>query len=210
MNRNENMSKPPVGCPIDPDNLLDRNWIRDHLTIALQRESDEKLTKKLADFAEIEKYLILMFDGPDESYSIKVTPGLLANAGFPEDEAWRAAESNLEQSFQIFTLQSMLSDIIEQISGSEGEDKLQIYVVTTACRAKGAAAILCRDKMIEFMEKHEAEKLVILPSSIHEALIIPYHNYMDIDYFSQMVKEINASHVAPEEQLADRAYLYWE
>ncbi len=210
MINNKKTNKPQVGCPTDPKNLSDRNWIRDHLTIALQRESDENLVKRLPDFADIEEYLILIFDGPDESYSLKVTPDLLDNAGFPEDDAWHAAERNLEQSVRILSLQSMLPEDVEPVSGSEGGDRIRIYVATTAYRAKGAAAILCRDKLNEFMEQHEMEKLVILPSSIHETLIFQYLNYMDMDYFSQLVKKINASQVAPEEQLADWAYLYME
>ncbi len=204
------MSKACIGCPIDPEKLTDRDWIHDHLTIAVQRESDENLVKKPSDFAGIEEYLILISGGLEGSISVKVTPALLANARLPEEDAWLAAKLNLSQSVQIFSLQSMLSDTFGGAFGPEGEDQLDIHVVTTSYRTKGAAAILSRDDMIEFMEAHNAEKLIILPSSIHEALIIPYHNYMDMEYFSKMVKEINATHVAPEDQLADRAYLYEE
>lgn len=197
-----------TGCPVDPDKLSDRDWILEHLTIAVQRESDESIVKKPTDFAGIEEYLVLMSADPDGSYSIKVTPALLEIAGLPEEDAWAAAERNLEKSVHIVSLQETLTDALWQSCAAEGEDQLHIHVATTACRTKGASAILCRDKLIDFMEKHESEKLIILPSSIHEILIIPYHNWMDMDYFSNMVKEINASQVAPEEQLADRAYLY--
>ena len=203
------LQKTCADCPIAPAMLSDRNWIHDHLTIALQRKSDEDLVKKPSDFAGIEEYLILISGGMNGSFSVKVTPALLANARLPEEDAWLVAKLNLEQSVQIVSLQNMLTDMLRQALGTE-EDQLHVHVATTSYRTKGAAAILCRDELLEFMEKYEAEKLIILPSSIHEALIIPYHNYMDIDYFSRMVKEINRTQVAPEEQLADRAYLYEE
>ena len=56
-------------------------------------------------------------------------------------------------------------------------------------------------------DKYDTDKLVVIPSSVHEMLIIPYGGTQDIDEFSALVKEVNASQVPPEEQLADQAYL---
>ena len=48
---------------------------------------------------------------------------------------------------------------------------------------------------------------VVLPSSIHEMLILPYDDSIDMDVMSEMVREINATQVSPEERLTDQAYL---
>jgi hypothetical protein len=48
----------------------------------------------------------------------------------------------------------------------------------------------------------------MLPSSIHEVIIIPYiDSSMTIEEFSSMVSEINNTQVSPEERLTDKAYL---
>ena len=50
-------------------------------------------------------------------------------------------------------------------------------------------------------------KILVLPSSIHEMLISPYQDWMDIDEMKAIVTEINAVEVAPEERLTDQAYI---
>ena len=45
----------------------------------------------------------------------------------------------------------------------------------------------------------------VLPSSIHECIIIPSDEQLDPEALHEMVKEINEEHVAPEELLAIRS-----
>lgn len=47
----------------------------------------------------------------------------------------------------------------------------------------------------------------MLPSSVHEMLLVPYTEEISLDDFSAMVTEINGAEVAPEERLTDRAYI---
>ena len=194
-------------APIDANILSDREWIMDHLTIAFQRVSDEDLVKKPTEYEGIEQYLIIIYENPYESFSIKVTPGLLANARLPEFEAWGSGLIHLIDSSEIISLKQMLSDTLNQTFSDNGNDPMHIHVVTTSHRTKGAAAILNRGDLMEFAKNHDVDKLVVLPSSIHEMLVIPYDGSQDIDDFSRMVKEINATQVAPEERLTDKAYI---
>ena len=48
----------------------------------------------------------------------------------------------------------------------------------------------------------------ILPSSIHEMLILPDDGQVDAEMLKDMVKEVNATQVAPEERLTDDVYHY--
>ena len=61
--------------------------------------------------------------------------------------------------------------------------------------------------MVAFGKKHGVNKLIVLPSSIHEMLVMPYEGNGDLDAISDMVAEINQEHVEPEERLTDQAYL---
>ena len=60
---------------------------------------------------------------------------------------------------------------------------------------------------MEFGQQHNTDKIVVLPSYIHEMLLIPYTEDMDIDTFSEMVEEVNNAEVEPIERLTDRAYI---
>ena len=48
----------------------------------------------------------------------------------------------------------------------------------------------------------------ILPSSIHEVLLLRDDGNMDYRALEAMVREINATQVAPEERLSDQVYHY--
>jgi len=50
-------------------------------------------------------------------------------------------------------------------------------------------------------------KIVVLPSSVHEMLLVPYTEEMSLEDFSAMVSEVNNTEVRPEERLTDRAYI---
>ena len=47
----------------------------------------------------------------------------------------------------------------------------------------------------------------ILPSSVHEMILIPLFTD-DMESLSQMVKEVNATQLKPEDVLSDHAYVY--
>ena len=59
----------------------------------------------------------------------------------------------------------------------------------------------------EFADRTGAD-FYILPSSIHETLLIPVADNMELDYLTSMVREVNATQVTPEEQLSDNVYIY--
>lgn len=61
--------------------------------------------------------------------------------------------------------------------------------------------------MNEIKKEYEVENLVILPSSIHECIVVPKTEDTDLDDLSRMVCEVNASAVAEREQLANRAFI---
>ena len=48
----------------------------------------------------------------------------------------------------------------------------------------------------------------ILPSSIHEILIVPDNGKMGLSDLENMVKEVNATQVAPADKLTDNVYHY--
>lgn len=82
-----------------------------------------------------------------------------------------------------------------------------MYIISNDSGVKGAAAILNHDFLLNFAREHGYDKLCILPSSIHEAIIIPVTEMTSIEDLDEMVKEVNATQVRPEEQLIDHALL---
>ena len=49
---------------------------------------------------------------------------------------------------------------------------------------------------------------MVLPSSVHEVLVLPYEKWMDLDVFRRTVQNVNDDAVKREEQLSNQVYLY--
>lgn len=93
-------------------NFNNPKWILEHITIALQRTSDENIVKRPCDLDGIEQYLILRGEQDGANYSVKVVPVLLSNAGIDENYAWDRALENLSPDTQITSLGKVLSDLM--------------------------------------------------------------------------------------------------
>lgn len=90
---------------------------------------------------------------------------------------------------------------------SEKASPYDMYVLTNIRAINGASAILYPGLLKEIASKLESD-LYILPSSIHEVIIIAKNTRYQKDELEYMVKEINESEVPIEDILSDRVYIY--
>ena len=88
-------------------------------------------------------------------------------------------------------------------------DNIPMEFVTNEMKSFGSGAILYGDKAVlkELAEKYDAD-LVIVPSSVHEVLTVPYTEDVDIDYIKSTIKNINDSLVNEKDILSYSAYKY--
>ena len=83
----------------------------------------------------------------------------------------------------------------------------QIYVATVPDKIHGAGILAYRDFMDQAAERVGGD-FFILPSSIHELLLVPDNGNMVLSDLETMVREVNATQVAPEDKLTDSVYHY--
>ena len=193
---------------IPVDDLMDRDYFLGNVFIGLQKTSGEYLVKKTTEYDGIEAYLyIRRMKDADGIYSVKVTPDYLEYTGIDAEEVWKSARKNTFAETELESLASVIADMC----GIPEEEVLEmdntLYVVSNRCKMKGASAILNKDMLCGFAKQHGVSKLVVLPSSIHEMLVLPYDASIDMDMMSEMVREVNDTQVLPEERLTDQAYL---
>jgi len=120
------------------------------------------------------------------------------------------AMANMDEK-QPVRIQSMVEVMSEMMGDNVPEEMLsnddRMYVMTNESRFNGAAAMIFTDKLDEFAQNRETN-LYILPSSIHEILLIPDTGGMDVTTLETTVKEVNETQVAPDEILSDNVYYY--
>lgn len=82
-----------------------------------------------------------------------------------------------------------------------------MYVLSNITKLNGAGCILYEDLLSDIAEKVDSD-FYIIPSSIHEVLIIPTAYAAPYEAICGMVQEINTSQLTREEVLSDSVYYY--
>ena len=83
----------------------------------------------------------------------------------------------------------------------------QMYVATVPDKIHGAGVLAYQDFMDQAAER-VGGSFYILPSSLHEVLLVPDNGQMSLGDLEAMVREVNATQVAPEDKLTDNVYHY--
>lgn len=106
--------------------------------------------------------------------------------------------------YEFQTMRAVIAELAD-LEEDNGEDCL--FVLTNCLRSFGASAVLYPGCLVE-IGKYLGENYYVLPSSVHEMLIVPASAAGGKKALSAMVAEINEMQVPPEEVLSDRAYFY--
>lgn len=88
-----------------------------------------------------------------------------------------------------------------------GHTPSPLYVLTNSSGISGACTILYPKQLKNFADLMDTD-LVILPSSIHEVLLIPNDEKLSFQELTNMVSHINRTEVPVEDRLSDQVYLY--
>ena len=87
------------------------------------------------------------------------------------------------------------------------EETPALYVLTNSDNIHGAASILDQ-KTMDMISDKLGGSFVILPSSIHEVLVVPLSDQFEFSELEHMVQDVNAGQVAEAERLSDHVYMY--
>lgn len=192
----------------DVENLQNREFVLSHLYIGLQKKSTEDIEKSNCGFEGIESYLyIRLRTENDKIYSVKVSKETLEHSCITLEEAWKNARINTNSE----TVVLRMDDAMGRPSGGEcipeDDDSAFMYIVTNKKELHGASAILNDEALMKLSEKLGTRKFIVLPSSVHEMLVMPFKEDIDIEALNLMVALINRTKICPEERLTDRVYV---
>ena len=118
----------------------------------------------------------------------------------------------LLQGYELADMNTVLEEMkaLGGIDDEEIEDMQQevpMYVLSNKSRINGASCILYKDILKDFAMVVDKD-LYVLPSSIHEVILLPSDGTQESEQLKEMVKEINQSQVEKEEVLSDSVYYY--
>lgn len=186
-----------------------KNWssVKNNVRVCIRRESTDKNVVKIT-ILGMEAYIRIFEADKDGVRSIIVTPQILKSWGITEDELWNNAISNTRKAFTINGMEEVFEELgVDIIDQPTAEIDPDMMVVTNREKINGAGILFDFDAMNVLCHKYNTS-FVVLPSSIHEFLLLPYKPDMPGSFFTNMVKEVNQTQVTPEEQLADTAFVF--
>ena len=93
--------------------------------------------------------------------------------------------------------------------GGQGEDSLNMPI-SVLSNGKGlyGAACMVYPGVLEALGAEEGRGFYIIPSSVHEVLLLGDTGGEEPRMLRQIIEEINHTHLAPEEVLSDNLYYY--
>ena len=197
------------------EKFQDVNFVKENvvLTVVNAEKNAQMLLdtphKMVEDLAII--YKLYLGRDADGIGTITVKDAHLKEWGLTVDELHECAMENSKRLLPVMVMDmgnmlgGMLGEMGENMMPEIEEDKM-MYIISNEQMVNGAASIIYSDALEKLADKLGTD-LYVLPSSIHETIAIST-NYGSPEELAQMVKEVNATQVAMEEQLSDHVYKY--
>lgn len=101
----------------------------------------------------------------------------------------------------------MLRDSKIDIDLCEEDEVMPMYVMTNLWRRNGAVCVLFKETVKELADMLD-EDLYVIPSSVHEVIIVPAEKGVCRKDLDQMIREINKSELDSRDVLSDHAYYF--
>lgn len=191
---------------IDPSRLSDRAFALPRLALRLVNASlNARLLPQLPHrlLLDLAAVCFLLLSREKEGHTtVLVTKKHMEIWGLSEEELFSAAMSNTPR-----LLPACLCPVSHILGLGLSGPHAPLYVLSNTDGLNGAAALLYPGILKGFAAQMDSD-LIILPSSIHEVLLLPRLRELDPGELRGLVTEINRSQVALEDRLSNQVYLY--
>ena len=181
----------------------------------VNREMNRELLKKVPyrEFLDLAVIYYVTLDGLSESgtAAFTVSDGNMEVWRKDENALYQMAVSNMrldgEPVFEDMEeiIRSMIPDAMPDLA--VGIPKIRSYVLTNPKKVFGAVELLDGNILTEIGDKLGSDYMV-LPSSLHESIILPVDGRISYQELADIVTDINRNVVSIVERLSDHVYLY--
>lgn len=178
----------------------------------IDAQRNEKLLKTMPYIAHLDFAIVFfIFHKADHTgtATIPINYSLLNYWEKSVDELYQCAFANMPTLFpaSFKPMCSVIKELIDDEFDFEIPIEELMYVLTNTFGIFGATSILYQNQLHEIGEFLH-EDYYLLPSSIHEMIIVPKSKSPSTEELHEMVKEINETQVALEDVLCDSVYFY--
>ena len=163
--------------------------------------------ERMEDMAVVYRFVLDQTDSGNGT--ILVTNQMLDQYGITKEQLRADALENAPEirPSEIRGMSEVMSEIAPGMIPEVAPEDEQIFVATVPDKIHGAGVIAYPNFMEDAAQKMGGD-FFVLPSSIHEVLLVRDNGQMTAKELENMVKEVNATQVEPADQLTDHVYHY--
>lgn len=159
------------------------------------------------DFLDLAVIVTYEFKDADGVMSVKIDQPILKYWGVTFDDIYNIALHNMQKcdKWNVCSMQ----DVLLNLSGQIYLNNINMYVASIEGGVNGARCLL-NDAVINHLVKEFNGSFIVLPSSIHEVIILPNNeSSFSLSDFDDLVHTVNVSDaIHSEDVLSDHAYIY--
>ena len=165
---------------------------------------------EMMDLAEVYRCVVPIGEG--RSGSVLITNQMLEKMDLTKEQIRRDAHqyAPLNNPVSIMSLGAVLHSMFPGMedSGDAASAAETPFFVAQGTQQTYGAGVICYPDFMENAAKQIGGNFYVLPSSVHEVLLLPETGTIRSQELLQMVTEVNATVVSPEERLTDNVYHY--
>lgn len=212
---------------IDNRAKVDMNFLKSYETVRericfklVHFNRNETLLREVPHIPYMDLAIVFYFAYESEALgkgSILIRSSHVEEWNISVQDLYRCAAFNTKRLFpvKVMNINELVEDLTAEQRADEADECPQIfpekealpmYVLTNRAKQFGAAGILYPEQLKKMADRLR-NNLFILPSSIHEVILLPDHGE-NPDSLKFMVREVNETQVAEEEILSDSVYYY--
>ncbi len=194
--------------------LFDFDYVKDRIILKLiNYDRNREILKDVPHIRRLDLALTFRLFAESEDHmagSIMIDNTLMEIWGCTLQTLFELASENTNRMWKpvMVPMDSLICDMLENMENCPDEPPTSPLVVMTNEKfCLGAATLFCTDQLKNYAQ-HTGYDYYILPSSIHEVLLLPCTADLTPEGLAQMVQNVNADVVSDEDFLSDHVYIY--
>ena len=197
----------------DVDQIQNFSSVRSNIAFKLIHfEKNEQLLKTIPHipYLDLTAVFFLLLETTERgAATILITQEMLSHWKISLEELHQTAMENTPRILQadFKPMRAVICELTGETYSEENLEENYMYVLSNQHRHFGAGCILY-DRVLEDIGNQIDEDFYILPSSIHEVIILPVSCSLNQQDLNEMIIEINETQVSDEDILSDHAYYF--
>lgn len=154
-------------------------------------------------------FFLLIEVNPCGNGTILITNEMLTSWKITPEDLYQTAAVNTPKLFpSVFKpMCAVVSEMLGTVCTYEDMMDNRMYILTNSIKHFGSATILYKNTLEDIANELQ-DDFYLIPSSIHEIIILPRRYSPSAPELDQMIKEVNQTELSEDEVLSDHAYYY--